>query len=164
MERSFPREAYEALAEIAEGRGGGDRNKLAPLAAKVASDLKHRGRWPEQVLEEARAARREAPGRGRLVLVVMGLWLAFLLGAAILVGWIMVLPFAAVLMPLFVLEWHRRRSERARAERAERPTCPGCGYDLSGLADALPREWVVGSSGPRRCPECGEAWPLVGKG
>jgi len=156
----YPKDAYDELADLAS-RQSLDQGAIAPLAAVVSSDLKHRGRWADRLGDGAAAAKRETFGRGWMVIVALCVWLALLLVATMAVGWIMALPFAAVLAPVLVLEWHRRRSDRARRERAERPTCPRCGYDLSGLGDDLPREWVVGSSGPRRCPECGEAWPLV---
>lgn len=36
------------------------------------------------------------------------------------------------------------------ADRPVQPTCPGCGYDLTGTLE----------SPPQRCPECGRAWTI----
>lgn len=157
-----PFAAYDALAALARSPGAAQA-EIVRLAAEVSSDLKRRGRWPGVPETVPPAEKAERAAMPRLVPVLLVVWLGIMLAAALVAGWLMVLPFLAVCIPVIALEVHRRRSERARRERAARPTCPACAYDLSGLADDLPREWVVGSSGPSRCPECGRAWPLVGR-
>ncbi|MCC6678337.1 MAG: hypothetical protein IT436_14455 [Phycisphaerales bacterium] len=40
--------------------------------------------------------------------------------------------------------------------------CPGCRYDLADSPPGLPPEALDGQwPGPRRCTECGAAWPLI---
>lgn len=156
----FPLEAYDTLAEMAR-RPGAPQSDVAPLAALVSADLKRRGRWFEDGEDAEGGAKPEAFGRGVLVFAGLVAWLAVLLGVTLVVGWIMALAFVGVSVPALLLELHRRKSERARRARATGLVCPKCAYDLAGLGDDLPREWVVGSSGPRRCPECGAPWPMV---
>jgi hypothetical protein len=68
------------------------------------------------------------------------------------------------LVACFLLPWTILRSNRRYCECATsiRGVCVGCGYDLAGLQDAIPRERVGSASiGPRRCPECAADWPRV---
>jgi hypothetical protein len=152
---------YDALADLA-AHPGAAQDAVAPLAASVSGDLKRRGGWGDR--SESESTDEGTPRRaGRWPLVIIGLaaWLTVLLAVTLVVHWLMGVAFLAVSVPAVFLERHRRREERARRERLTRPLCPACAYDLTGLEDALPRAWVVGRSGPRRCPECGEVWPLV---
>jgi hypothetical protein len=54
--------------------------------------------------------------------------------------------------------WHRPR--RRLVDRFARRECSGCAYDLSGSSSPLPALDGVGL-GPRQCPECGAAWPMI---
>ena len=67
----------------------------------------------------------------------------------------LLLAFVSWVIFLFTL------GERRRARAAAEPRCPYCGYELAGLSDALFPAIVSVRLGPRRCPECGESWPLI---
>jgi rRNA maturation protein Nop10 len=41
-------------------------------------------------------------------------------------------------------------------------TCPDCGYRLAETQPAFPPAECLGVwFGPRACPECGSAWPMI---
>lgn len=51
---------------------------------------------------------------------------------------------------------------RLVARRVRRGGCPDCGYALAGAPAGVAPERLDGfDPGPRVCPECGSAWPLV---
>lgn len=66
------------------------------------------------------------------------------------------LSFAAV---VFV----RRSSLHSRlASALSHRHCPDCGYSLRGVPSGLDPDLFDGPDpGPKRCPECGVAWPLL---
>lgn len=71
-------------------------------------------------------------------------------------------------VPVVLIAWliHRRATQRGLLVRLNLALggrcCPACGYDLSGSVPAIPPEDLEGQwIGPRRCPECGAAWPLL---
>jgi len=74
-------------------------------------------------------------------------------------SWIfgIVLP-VVLLMALAMWAPVLRTRKRLRATLQSRQ-CPGCGYDLTALADGT--DPGGGVLGPAVCPECGVRWPLV---
>ncbi len=65
-------------------------------------------------------------------------------------------------LAVMVLVFLWRRSRRTRLRRAlKRRLCPDCGYNLRGCPSGLDPGLLGLDPGPRRCPECGSAWPLL---
>jgi len=92
------------------------------------------------------------------LIILGGLALAMLLLAGL--AWI-ILPVAAVLWVLRRLIVQRGLQARLNLALGGR-RCPGCRYDLSDSPPGLPPQSLNGQwPGPRRCPECGSAWPLI---
>lgn len=96
-------------------------------------------------------------GRTAMWLVVMySFWLALVTGWG---AWLF-----AVFLVIGVIASARSTRTRLRLARhqAREGHCPDCGYDLTGLPDAIGPERTGGiRSGPRACPECGAGWPLI---
>ncbi len=64
----------------------------------------------------------------------------------------------------FFVWWYLWRLERVKKPEDHLDqirACPACTYDLTGLPDFIPHEWIAAHASPRRCLECGEPWPLV---
>lgn len=81
-----------------------------------------------------------------------------------LAGWVWL---AALILP-FIWAWqsdlgpfrglmHARRLRRSLNDRR----CCDCGYSLEGAVPGIPIGTAGVNVGPRACPECGCAWPLV---
>lgn len=73
------------------------------------------------------------------------------------------MPVLAVAILALAIRSARRREAQNKAITTGSSTeiCHSCTYDLTGLPDSIPHEWVAVHVGPRRCPECGELWPRV---
>ncbi len=80
--------------------------------------------------------------------------IAYALSIWIAVGVLILLPIAA---------WRNdRRWRRAHLARTSQSRLCGCGYDTTGVPSDLPEVEALGVIiGPRLCPECGAAWPLI---
>lgn len=66
--------------------------------------------------------------------------------------------FGMIIASLVRASWLRRRV----AKLAKSRLCPDCGHDLNGTPAGIRAELLGGVDvGPRRCVECGVAWPLV---
>lgn len=170
-------DSYDQLADLAE------KAPVAPqaathLSAEVAADLRNRlqatGATPANLQPRATERGGTAPKAdwssrffAELLLLflfaqlgAMGVgyavfakywWLIAIVLSPIIVGGL------AVMLPLHKRKMQRHRSMVARSEAR----CVECNYNLHGLSDSIPHEWIAAHVGPRRCPECGEPWPLV---
>jgi hypothetical protein len=61
-------------------------------------------------------------------------------------GWVLVVPFWAVVVPIALLTGLALRARWSAGQRSRAGLCPACGYDLRATPD--------------RCPECGTAFVL----
>lgn len=93
-----------------------------------------------------------------------GLWLVTMYTCmlAFVTGWGFVLFGGMLVLGVIVTGASTRTRLRLARHLARAGRCPDCRYDLTGLPDAIPTDSTGGiRTGPRKCPECGAAWPLV---
>lgn len=157
---------YDRLAEMV-GNPPSDHSALTALAAEVAAD--YRGRERERVLASKRRRSVQRPLEAtslRTFQLEFIVWLAaFVLWSIIGQNpWLAALVVAAAVLTLVIraMRKHRAMQNARNGIPANQPcSCLACRYDLTGLPDSIPHEWIAAHVGPRRCPECGEPWPLV---
>lgn len=157
---------YDRLAEMV-GNPPSDHSALTALAAEVAADF--RGRERERALIGKRgrpSLHLSHPASLRTFQVEFIVWLAaFVLWSIIGQNpWLAALVVAAAVLTLVVRAVRKRRAMRRLLDGIsanDHQDCLTCGYDLSGLPASIPHEWIAAYAGPRRCPECGEPWPMV---
>lgn len=111
------------------------------------------------------------PGsRSRLPLLSgWGISLTLLIASAVVLalfqlggsGWL-VLPIFLVLPSLGT--WRGWRTSRGFDRALNEDRCCDCGYPLADVPPGLPVDLAGVNVGPRACPECGAAWPLVPAG
>lgn len=135
--------------------------------------------WQSFDAKKAEQKEEEAIGSATLVGLLLSdalLTIGILLGifgfaAAGVLGYIAILigvPVVVVVLAMVVMNAFRKKKasflssmNNLRAQQIrQKLECPGCGYDLSGCRDAVGIE-SAHRVGPERCPECGNAWPLV---
>lgn len=96
--------------------------------------------------------------RIRMKRVLIGLGAA-LLATGVLFAFAPILSFFGLFVILpFVMTDDVPRQAR---DRLNIGSCPDCGYSLVGVRPGIPIERAGLDAGPRACPECGCAWPLV---
>lgn len=68
-----------------------------------------------------------------------------------------------ILVPIGILAFTAMYLETRRGAKGRRrhSICPRCDYDLRSLPRPIEPAQAGFDPGPRRCPECGEPWPLV---
>jgi hypothetical protein len=163
--RASPEERSRSLVEwrvrrYEQAAASGDRFAAGGLKDDAAARLRawsrllrrnqaapeDRRRWWESWLDASDLVIWSAEG----VLVLLAI------GAIIVVGELMVIAIAAA--GLLLWRWRPRgRLFRALSRRH----CPDCRYDLRGLEAGLDPAALGRDIGPRACPECGAAWPLL---
>lgn len=110
---------------------------------------KRRARWAHlHAVQEARP-RRGWPIRRIVIAVVLAAAISMFFSVFGLFALLLAVPFE---------DLRHAREEEATFEMS---ACPDCQYDLTGVPAAIPVERVGLETGPRACPECGCAWPLV---
>ena len=164
-------EAYDRLAELARSEQP-DQSVVAPLAATVLSDLRRRAREaatpaappaapPQGFWRDLFVVRLTPPryGAGTSPTIALVVVVIVLVSAVFQGPWVVFISVA--LLGMLVILFEARRALSRRAERGAKLPCPRCGYDLSGLPDAIPKLWVADQVGPQRCPECAAPWPKL---
>lgn len=133
------------------------------LSEEVASDFRER----RNAIETQACDLRIGADLGRhigLWIKVLFLWAVgfFAIFVARFSLWIAAILLVTVGLGVWArLAVTRRARKRGDIKPSTRGRCFGCEYDLTGLSDSIPYEWITAHVGPRRCPECGEPWPLV---
>lgn len=164
--------AYNRLADFAAASVVVEAD-LSRLSSEVTLDL--RARWHPILAAASKWRRRPALESPRwtdateiavseindLVMSVLLYPIFLVVGSCIgfnkWVAWILAVIFVVFVIRALVVE--SRRKHAAAAINSE--ACPSCSYDLTGLPNVIPISLVGLPTGPRRCPECGEPWPLV---
>jgi len=153
-------------------RTGSDQRAQATLHERLAY-------WQRFDAKKAEQKEEEAIGSATLVgllvsdaLLTIGILLGFFgFAAAGVLGTVAILvgvPVIVVALGFVAMNAYRKKKasflssvNNLRAQQIrQKLECPGCGYDLAGCRDAIEIE-SSHRVGPDRCPECGNAWPLV---
>ncbi len=158
-------EQYDRLAGMV-GNPPSDHSILTAVAAEVVANLRTRER------EHSAARARRITIQAQTKRNPPSLWLfeitAWIVTGSIALSMVMQNPWtaASILVLMFLAAWINSARKRSITRCTMNPietslNCPRCRYDLTGLPDSIPHEWIAAHSGPRRCPECGEPWPMV---
>ncbi|MCC6678336.1 MAG: hypothetical protein IT436_14450 [Phycisphaerales bacterium] len=97
-------------------------------------------------------------------LLLPSLWLVTMYACmlAFVTAWGLWLFGGMLVLGVIVTGASTRTRLRLARHLARAGHCPDCRYDLTGLPDAIPSHSASSiRTGPRLCPECGAAWPLI---
>ena len=151
-------EPYETLAGPPPPKGIADPEPFA-------RDIRRRkANWERLLVDRDSAPRYEDNEHwiDRPVATLFKLWGAvavfggLLLYTSTFAGCVFVLGAVAASL----LFWHWSKSA-ALARAPLQRICPTCQYDLRGTPSGIDPKLLGADPGPRRCSECGSAWPLL---